>query len=383
MATGRVPTTANSPLTAKGDLFGYSTTQARVAVGSDGDTLVADSAATTGLRWTATPSASNPVLNASMDIWQRGTSFASDAGIYTADRWLIYRNVTSSTISRQATGDTTNLPNIQYCMRFQRNNGTTSTSTSYISQSFESVNSIPYAGKTVTLSFYARAGANFSAASSQIQAKLSTGTGTDQNVITGTYTGIATPLNQTATLTTTWQRFSNTGTLSASLTELAIYFEWASVGTAGAADYVEITGVQLDIGNVALPYRRNSGTIQGELAACQRYYWRNTNGASTGIFASGGVAFSTTQGIVPVVMPVPMRITPTSLDTTGTASNYRLYNGSINTALSAVPTIAAGDSTPNVVMLNVTVASGVTAGSNFQLSANSSSTAYLGFGAEL
>ncbi len=51
MATGRVPTTANSPLTAKGDLFTYSTTQARLAVGNDGDTLLADSSTTTGLRY--------------------------------------------------------------------------------------------------------------------------------------------------------------------------------------------------------------------------------------------------------------------------------------------------------------------------------------------
>jgi hypothetical protein len=53
MATGRVPTTANSPLTAKGDLFGYSTTQARVAVGNNGETLVADSSTATGLKWAA------------------------------------------------------------------------------------------------------------------------------------------------------------------------------------------------------------------------------------------------------------------------------------------------------------------------------------------
>ena len=62
MATGRVPTTANSPLTAKGDLFGYSTTQARVAVGSDGDTLVADSAASTGLRWSSGTNLDNPII---------------------------------------------------------------------------------------------------------------------------------------------------------------------------------------------------------------------------------------------------------------------------------------------------------------------------------
>jgi hypothetical protein len=39
MATGRVPTTANSPLTAKGDLFTYSTAPARLAVGNDGETV--------------------------------------------------------------------------------------------------------------------------------------------------------------------------------------------------------------------------------------------------------------------------------------------------------------------------------------------------------
>jgi hypothetical protein len=51
MATGRVPTTANSPLTAKGDLFTYSTAPARLAVGNNGESLVADSSTSTGLRY--------------------------------------------------------------------------------------------------------------------------------------------------------------------------------------------------------------------------------------------------------------------------------------------------------------------------------------------
>ena len=51
MATGRVPTTANSPLTAKGDLFTFSTASAKLAVGANDTALVADSTQSTGLAY--------------------------------------------------------------------------------------------------------------------------------------------------------------------------------------------------------------------------------------------------------------------------------------------------------------------------------------------
>jgi hypothetical protein len=43
-----------SPLTTKGDLYTFSTVDARLGVGADGRTLLADSSQTTGLRWSST-----------------------------------------------------------------------------------------------------------------------------------------------------------------------------------------------------------------------------------------------------------------------------------------------------------------------------------------
>ena len=282
MATGRVPTTANSPLTAKGDLFTYSTAPARLAVGLDGEQIVADSSTSTGLRYQGSTAAGrNFFINGGMDVWQRGTSIAVTTSAYTSDRWQGYRAVAGSTVSRQVTGDTTNLPFIQYCARVQRDSGNTATNTIYLGTSIETINSIPLAGKTVTLSFYARAGANYSTASNGLSVLLRSGTGTDQNVITAGYTGSTNVISDTATLTTTWQRFSYTATIATTATEVGLQLSNLPVGTAGAADYYEVTGVQLEVGSVATQFSRTGGSIQGELAACQRYYEKSFTQATT------------------------------------------------------------------------------------------------------
>jgi len=51
MSAGRIPTTANSPLTVKGDLFTFSTGSAKLAVGANDTALVADSTQSTGLAY--------------------------------------------------------------------------------------------------------------------------------------------------------------------------------------------------------------------------------------------------------------------------------------------------------------------------------------------
>jgi hypothetical protein len=372
----------NSIVNAKGDLIGASAndTPAILSVGANGETLVADSSTSTGLRYQV-PVNVNPVLNSSFQVWQRGTTgTANGVSAYNADRWTSFQNAGSITSSRQATGDTTNLPMIQYCNRVQRNSGSTVTNTYFLSQPFETINSVAYAGKTVTLSFYARAGANFSAASSLLYAQLNTGTGTDQNNIAG-FTGAATPINSAATLTTTWQRFSYTGTLATNITQLAMVFYYTPTGTAGASDYYEITGVQLEVGSVATPFRTYAGTIQGELAACLRYYWRSEAGSINQKFTQGPAFASTNALCNPITMPSPMRIKPTALDYGGTIwfQQHAGVGGFTFTALS----VDADYSNTKQVVLNISGVSGMTAGTIYELKANSSASAYIGISAEL
>jgi hypothetical protein len=227
----------------------------------------------------ATTAGKNGIINGAMQIWQRGTSLAvtsSSTGFYSADRFNTYRAATGSTVSRQTTSDTTNLPTIQYCARVQRDSGNTSTTNIFFAQALESLNSYRFAGQTVTLSFYARKGANYSAASSALGVKLQSGTGTDNNIIVG-FTGNTDVISQTATLTTTWQRFTYSGTVGASATQVGALFTFTPVGTAGANDHFEITGVQIEQGSTATAFQTATGTIPGELAACQRYFEKSYN----------------------------------------------------------------------------------------------------------
>jgi hypothetical protein len=322
----------------------------------------------------------NPVINSAFQIWQRGTSFATGSLNYFADRWQSARQgqVAGLTISRQATSDTTNLPFIQYCARVQRNLANASTNALLINTALESVNSIPFAGKTVTLSFYVRAGANYSPTSGALDYKLQTGTGTDQNNLSGSFTGSTNAIAGTATLTTTWQRVQASATLAASATQIGIQFQANVTGVAGAADFFEVTGVQLDIGSVALPFRTYAGTIQGELAACQRYYVRNTGPSTTTIFTTAGISQTATASSVTFQLPVTKRVSPTSVDYSGlNLTDLTNYNLAV-TAL----TISATECSPYFGALAVTVASGATSNRPAWLRATGTGS-FLGLSAEL
>jgi hypothetical protein len=140
--------------------------------------------------------------------------------------------------------------------------------------------------------------------------------------------------------------------------------------------------VQVEEGSVATPFRRNAPSIQAELAACQRYYYRAIGLGTQSSFGSGMINTST-QGLAHIAFPVTMRDAPSAtLDTTGTAANYGIYSGAINAALNALPTSNAAYATANGATVVWTVASGAVAGQSVLLTGKVSG-AYLGFSAEL
>jgi hypothetical protein len=371
--------TMATAIDAKGDLVAGTgaDTFSRLAAGSNGETLVADSSTSTGLRYQPTMAAGkNAIINGAFDIWQRGTSIAVNAATYTADRFLGYRGVAGMTVSRQSTNDTTNLPFIQYCARVQRDSGNTSTSTLQFTSPIETSNVYRYTGQTITMSFYARAGANYSPTSSALGVYLSTGTGTDGNPVSG-YTGQANAISSSATLTTTWQRFSYTVTLGSTITQLAPYFVASVTGTAGANDWFEVTGVSIELGSVATAFSRTGGTIQGELAACQRYYQRFTN-VGTGDYNQNGIAYSGTKALIPLKLTTSMRSAVTAID----YSSLRLFDY-VNAAIAITNlTINTATSDSSVVCVEATVASGLTQYRTYVILANTLPS-YLGLSAEL
>jgi len=318
-------------------------------------------------------SGKNVIYNSAAELWQRGTSLNDTSGAYTADRFYCARGGIATTVSRQ----TASLANFTYSIKVQRNSGNTFTSAIFFGQPLEIADCMQFQGKTVTFSFWAKAGANYSAASSILKVELYTGTGTtDGNPYVAAYTGQAASLSQNATLTTSWQRFSYSVSLGSTVTQMTPSFSFTPVGTAGADDSFQVTGLQLEASSVATTYARQNATIQGELAACQRYYTRlNYQGSGSIAFGYGIVGNSTAAQIF---VPLPVSMRPGSLLTIDYSSlRANDYNNAYTiSAITNASTFSGGNG--QIVQITST---GMTQYRVIGLDTNSSG--YIGFSAEL
>lgn len=146
------------------------------------------------------------------------------------------------------------------------------------------------------------------------------------------------------------------------------------------SQYWQVTGVQLEVGSVSTPFEFLP--YGDELARCQRYYYRLTSEVAGIAYIGTGLSFSTTQAAVTTTFPTTLRIVPTALETSGTASHFGVLNGTAGgVACSVVP--AFNTATRFVATITLTVGAGLTAGQATLTYFNSTSTAYLAWSAEL
>ena len=86
---------SNPPLTTKGDLYGFSTVPARVAVGTNGQVLTADSTATNGVAWATAAAGGMTLLSTITAAAATSVSFTSISGSY-KHLLLVWERVYSS-----------------------------------------------------------------------------------------------------------------------------------------------------------------------------------------------------------------------------------------------------------------------------------------------
>ncbi len=216
----------------------------------------------------------NYLTNGIMEWWQRGTSSTNNTKAFLADRWWHTRTGTAGiTVTRQTAAS---VPPAQYATRVQRDSGNSSTVALILNQDIESAVSRRAAGKFMTISFWARKGANYSATSDLLNVKVQTGTGTDQTMNSG-YTSEASAIDQNATLTTSFQKFTYTtsAVIGSTITQLGVKFTMTPTGTASTNDWFEVTNIQLNEGTIAYDPAFFGGTPDNEIAQISRFYTKS------------------------------------------------------------------------------------------------------------
>jgi hypothetical protein len=236
----------------------------------------------------------------STNPWQRGYSAAvTGAGVYTADRWKCARGSSASgmTVGRGALsiGD---VPGTLHFLRAQRDSGNSATNTLVVSQSITTADSRALNQRVITLSFWARKGADFTGSYS---AAIYFGQGTDQDVLPG-FTS-STSSSTSIALTTSWQKFTFTVAVGG-FSQAAVYFQHTPSGTASTNDWVDLALVQLAPSLPGEPFLHRSAFE--ELALC-RHFHNIVNGSATMM----GLTGSPNGYWGYHAFPVEMRATPT------------------------------------------------------------------------
>ena len=390
LAAAAVP---KSTVTTAGDvIYGTgSSAVTRLGIGTAGQVLTVNGGGTAP-SW-ATPSGGtnlfyagkNKIINGDFFVNQRAFTSTTTSGTYGADRFKYFYAGGTSTYSLQAftpgAAPVSGYEAVQFA-RIVTTGQSASTDYTFLTQVLEDVRT--YAGQTVTISFWAKAASGTPEISTEVTQYF--GTGGSPSATVNTDAG-------QVTLSTSWARYSVTvnvpsisgktiGT-TANTSFLQLVF-WVSAGSSFNArtgsmgiqsNTFDMWGFQMEAGSTATDFQTASGSLGGELALCQRYYFRNANGSANNWFATG-IANTGSAAIAFLQMPVPMRVSPTVLD----YANL-LFNDSVTGY--SFTSMVIDQKSPTSIVLYATGLSGLTQYRSLALAANSSTSAYLGIGAEL
>jgi len=319
----------------------------------------------------------NLIINGGFDIAQRGTSVTlSSAFAYSLDRWN--HNLSSShTISQQSTG----VPaGSRYCMRVATN----ASGVCYAAQIIETANVVPLQGQTVTISAKIRRNSSFIGDVALSVLKSSTIDAAANASFTGISSASVTNVNMpTGTGSANWYTLTTSLTVPNDGTANTLKFEFTPTTTqTSVGAYYEIAQCQIEVGSVATPFSRAGGTLQGELALCQRYYERQglSDSGSAGVMATG-VALSTTSVYFPITPLVPKR-TSAAFSFSG-QTDFRIWDGVTSTVTTAMALFAASATSSGGGLVQATVSSGLTQYRPYFLFHASSVNSYIELSAEL
>ena len=149
-----------------------------------------------------------------------------------------------------------------------------------------------------------------------------------------------------------------------------------AVGQVNLADSTDnewyITGVQLEIGEFdsntipSFPFE----SFENNLKKCQRYFYKEAIGDGLAYFTGYNTSSTSARGLF--YHPTTMRTTPTAIEQTGTAANYKVGHANTETTCSAVPSF--NHATPNYTAIVFTVSSGLTTGQGSQCRSGNSAS---------
>jgi hypothetical protein len=327
----------------------------------------------------------NKIINGDLSVNQRSFTTGTGTANFSFDRWFTsYAGGTTTTTSENFTAGAA--PVVGYeSKNFVQLASTGQTSAShyvYILQKVEDVRT--FANQTVTVSVYAKATSGTPNIGVSIAQNF--GSGGSSQVITSP---------AIKAITSSWARYSftvNVPSISGKTIGTSSFLEvgfFTSCGTSvSASGYpavglqnatIGFWGMQVEYGSKATPFQTASGgSIQGELAMCQRYYVRYGT-TSTGKKYGTGAFVSSTLGYAIVIFPTEMRVAPTSFDFAGTNGIYDFGADRVATALS----VDSGSNNPKNTIVAITVASGGVQYRPFFFNATGDSSAYIAFSAEL